>query len=92
MVIQIDARSPEAWGNIASCYNVQGKYKEALVCCEQALKENRRSWKIWHNMIQFSIVTMQFYKAIYGVGELIRMDKKEGLNSTLLLKISEVFL
>lgn len=43
-------------------------------------------------MIQFSIVTMQFYKAIYGVGELIRMDKKEGLNSTLLLKISEVFL
>jgi len=46
--------------------------KEALACTEQALKYNRRSWKIWHNCIRFSIATQQFYKATLAVRELIR--------------------
>jgi len=32
--ISIDSRDTDAWGNIANCYNAQGKLKEALACTE----------------------------------------------------------
>jgi len=63
-----------------------------LACTEQALKFNRSAWRIWYNQIRFSLVTKNFYKAIHAVKELMRQDKMEDLNSTLFLKISEVWL
>jgi len=46
-VVAIDDRQTEAWANIANSYITQGKYSEAITCCEQALKCNKKSWKIW---------------------------------------------
>lgn len=63
-VVSIDDRKIEAWANIASCYLVTKKLFEAVTCCEQALRINKKSWKILHNYILFSIETLQFYKAI----------------------------
>ena len=57
-VISIDMRHVEAWANIASCYIVTKKFFEAVTCCEQALKCNRKAWKIWANYIIFSIDTL----------------------------------
>jgi len=73
-VVSINDRKVEAWANLANCYTVQKKYFSAVTCCEQALKINRKSWKIWNNYILFSIETFQFYKAIKGVRELLRAD------------------
>ena len=56
-VVSIDEHQVEAWGNIANCYAVQEKMKEALACTEQALKYNRRNWMIWHNCIRYSLST-----------------------------------
>ena len=48
----------EAWANLANCYTITKKYFEAVTCCEQALKCNNKSWKIWNNYILFSIETL----------------------------------
>jgi len=40
----------------------------------------------------FSIETLQFYKAINGVRELLRYSQLESINATLLLKISDCFI
>jgi len=71
-VVSIDESAVDAWGNIANCYHVQEKLKEALACTEQALKFNRKNWMIWHNCIRFCIADKQFYKACTCVRELIR--------------------
>lgn len=66
-VISIDGRDTDAWANIASCQIAMKQYFQAVTCCEQALRVNRKSWKIWNNYILFSINTLQFYKATSGV-------------------------
>mmetsp|Transcript_6770 Transcript_6770/g.11371 ORF Transcript_6770/g.11371 Transcript_6770/m.11371 type:complete len:176 (+) Transcript_6770:181-708(+) len=71
-VVSLDDRKVEAWANISNCYIVQKKYFEAVQCCEQAIKINRKAWKIWNNYILFSFETLQFYKALSGVRELMR--------------------
>ena len=91
-VVSIDEQQVEAWGNIANCYSVQEKYKEALACTEQALKYNRRHWRIWQNAIHFSVATKNFYKAVNSVRELLRNQEYEGLNSKLLLQIVDIYL
>ena len=73
-VISLDAKKVEAWANIASCYITTGKHFEAVTCCEQALKCNRKSWRIWNNYIIFSIETLQFYKAANGIRTLLVHD------------------
>jgi tetratricopeptide (TPR) repeat protein len=78
--ISIDAKDTEAWGNIANCYHAQSKYTEALQCTEQALKINRKSWRLWHNCIRFALQCNHFYKAIGAVNELIKMQHFDGLN------------
>ena len=90
-VVSIDERKTEAWANIANCYVVQKKYFQAVVCCEQALKNNGKSWKIWNNYILYSLQTMQFYKAIKGVRTLLRYSQLESVNGQLLLRIVECF-
>jgi len=91
-VVAIDEQQVEAWGNIANCYAVQDRYKEALACTEQALKINRRHWKIWQNCIRFSLSTNNFYKAVNCIRELLNKDQFEGLNGALCLKLTEIFL
>jgi tetratricopeptide (TPR) repeat protein len=54
-VVSIDETQTDAWANIANCYAVQNKFAEALACTEQALREKRSDWRIWHNCIKFSI-------------------------------------
>lgn len=71
-VVSIEEQNTEAWGNIANCYAVQEKYKEALACTEQALKYNRRHWRVWQNCIRFCLSTKQMYKAMNCVRELLR--------------------
>jgi len=90
--ISINDRNDSAWGNIANCYAAQKKPIEALACSEQALKCNRDSWRLWHNMIRFSIDCKNFYKAVFAIVELLRKGKHEGLNAALLVKVSDVFL
>ena len=68
------------------------KYKEAVVCLEQALKQNRKNWKIWENYIILSLETLNFYKAVSATRELMRADQWERLNVTLVLKICDAFL
>ena len=91
-VVSIDDRKVEAWANISNCYVVQKKYFEAVTCCEQALKINRKSWKIWNNFILFSIETFQFYKAVLGVRELLRNDQLEDINASLILRVADCFI
>lgn len=50
------------------------KFKEAILCLEQALKYNRKNWKIWENYIILSIESLKFYKALTGAKELLRQD------------------
>ena len=69
--ITIDERDTDAWGNIANCYHAQDKYVEALACTEQALKINRRNWKLWHNAIRFSLAVENWYKAVYAINSLL---------------------
>ena len=54
-VVSIDSRETDAWAIIASCQIAMNNYFQAVTCCEQALKINRKSWKIWNNYIIFSI-------------------------------------
>jgi len=91
-VVSIDESQVEAWGNIANCYAVQLKFTEALACTEQALKFNRKHWKIWHNCIRFSIASKNFYKGVNCVNMLLKNDQFEGLNGHLLVKLTEIFL
>lgn len=42
----------------------QDKLKEAMICLEQALKQNRKSWKIWENYLLMSLETLNFLKAV----------------------------
>jgi tetratricopeptide (TPR) repeat protein len=53
--ISIDESDTEAWGNLANCYHALDRMTEALACTEQALKINRKSWRLWHNCIRFSL-------------------------------------
>jgi len=73
-VVSIEEQNAEAWGNISNCYAVQERYKEALACTEQALKYNRRKWRIWQNCIRFCISTQNLYKGMNCVRELLRND------------------
>ena len=91
-VVTIDCRKQEAWANIANCYVAQKQYFQAVTCCEQALKINTKAYKIWNNFILFSIETLQFYKAINGVRNLIRYNQTGDINPSLLLRISDCFI
>lgn len=68
------------------------KFKEAVMCLEQAIKHNRSNWKIWENYIILSIETLKFYKAVSAARELMRMDMTDRINVNLMLKICDVFL
>ena len=57
-VVSIDESKVEAWANIANCYVAMKQYFQAVTCCEQALKLNHKSFKIWNNLILFSIETL----------------------------------
>jgi tetratricopeptide (TPR) repeat protein len=92
VAVSIDEHNHDAWCNISSCYLKQGKEKEAILCIEQALKQNRKNWKIWENYIIFSLETKNFHKALTGARELIRSDKTDRVNATLVKKICDVFL
>jgi len=70
--ISIDDQNAEGWCNIASCYMQQDKLKEAMLCLEQALKQNRKSWKIWENYIIMCLETLNYNKAVSGSREIIR--------------------
>lgn len=43
-----------------------------MLCLEQALKQNRKSWKIWENYIIMCLETLNFNKAVSGSREIIR--------------------
>jgi len=62
------------------------------MCLEQAIKHNRKNWKLWENYIILSIETLMFYKAVSAARELMRLDMVERLNVNLMLKICDVFL
>lgn len=62
------------------------------MCLEQALKYDRKNWKLWENYIILSIETLKFFKAVSAARELMRMDMTERLNVQLMLKICDVFL
>lgn len=62
-----------------------------MTCCEQALRLNKKSFKIWNNYILFSIETLQFYKAINGVRELLRYNELSNINAQLILRIVDCF-
>lgn len=68
------------------------KYKEAVMCLEQAIKHDRKNWKLWENYIILAIETSMFYKAVSAARELIRLQMIERLNVNLMLKICNVFL
>ena len=51
VAVSIDEHNHDAWCNISNCYLKLGKEKEAILCIEQALKQNRKNWKIWENYI-----------------------------------------
>ena len=91
-VVSFDETQEDAWGNLANCYAVQDKFKEALACTEQALKYNRKKWRVWQNCIKFSLATKNFYKTINCIRVLLRNNEYEGLNANLLLKATEIFL
>ena len=91
-VVSFDERQEDAWGNLANCYAVQDKFKEALACTEQALKYNRKKWRVWQNCIKFSLATQNFYKTINCIRVLLQNNEYEGLNANLLLKATEIFL
>lgn len=57
-VVRIDDRKQEAWANMANCYIVTKRFFEAVTCCEQALRINKKSWKILQNFILYSIATL----------------------------------
>lgn len=73
-VVSIDETQVEAWGNLSNCYSVQDKMTEALACTEQALKFNRKHWRIWQNCIRFSLATRNYYKTTNCIRELLRND------------------
>lgn len=50
-----------------------------MLCLEQALKQNRKSWKIWENYIIMSMETLHFHKAVSASREIIRMGMIERL-------------
>ena len=62
------------------------------MCLEQAIKHNRKNWKLWENYIILSIECGLFYKAVSAARELIRLAMTERLNVNLMLKICNVFL
>ena len=90
--ISIDDQNAEGWCNIASCYMQQDKLKEALLCLEQALKQNRKNWKIWENYLIMCLETFKFHKAVAASREIIRQGMIERLNAGLLLRVCDVFL
>lgn len=60
--ICIDETQGEAWGNMASCYLQDKKYKEAYATLEQAVKHSESNWKLWANLLSVSLTLKQFYK------------------------------
>lgn len=62
-----------------------------MTSCEQALRHNKTNWKIWNNYILFSIETLQFYKALRGVRELLRVNHSEDITPTLILRLVDCF-
>mmetsp|Transcript_4979 Transcript_4979/g.4570 ORF Transcript_4979/g.4570 Transcript_4979/m.4570 type:complete len:103 (+) Transcript_4979:559-867(+) len=85
--VSINDHNHEAWCNISTCYMRMEKEKEAILCIEQALKHNRKNWKIWENYIIFSLETKNFMKALHGAKEMMREEKTERINAGLLKKL-----
>ncbi|CUG87189.1 Hypothetical protein, putative [Bodo saltans] len=48
-VCQIDPNDAFAWNNLASVMLQQGKVRPAFNAMSQALRNNRRSWRMWQN-------------------------------------------
>lgn len=91
-VITINDRDVQSWANLANCYRAQNRFFDAVNCCEQALKRAPKDPKILNNYILYSIETLQFYKAVYGIKRLLHYGKYETINSQLMLKVSEAFI
>lgn len=87
----IDETQGEAWGNIATCYIHQGRYKEAFSTLEQALKYSERSWKMWSNMISVSLKLKKFYKFFESLERLIDLEKSELVTAELLSQVTKIF-
>lgn len=63
-----------------------------MICLEQALKQNRKSWKIWENYLLMSMETLNFPKAVQASREIIRQGMIERLTPQHMLKLCDVFL
>lgn len=57
-VVSIDESKDQAWANLSNCYAVTGKAFQSVTCSEQALRCNKKAWRIWKNYVQFSLETL----------------------------------
>ena len=79
----------ESFSNLAICLMTIGKFQEAHGAVTQAVRFDRKNFKVWENFIVIALGADIMNDVLYGVEELIRSNPK-WCNPILLLEIFKV--
>jgi tetratricopeptide (TPR) repeat protein len=89
-VCQIDPNDAFAWNNLASVMLQQGKVRPAFNAMSQALRNNRRSWRMWQNYFSMGVELLEVNECAYALRVAMEIgDRQLKLESSTMLRFIE---
>ena len=76
-VCQIDPNDAYAWNNLGSLLLQQGKARPAFNAISQALRNNRRSWRMWQNYFSIAVELLEVTEATHALQILLDIAARE---------------
>lgn len=75
-VCQIDPNDAFAWNNLSSIMLQQGKQRPAFNAMSQALRNNRRSWRMWQNYFSIGVELLEVTEATHALGVALEIAQR----------------
>mmetsp|Transcript_71359 Transcript_71359/g.83012 ORF Transcript_71359/g.83012 Transcript_71359/m.83012 type:complete len:947 (+) Transcript_71359:71-2911(+) len=74
---QIDPNDAFAWNNLASIMLQQGRMRPAFNAMSQALRNNRRSWRMWQNYFSIGVELLEVTEATHALATALEIAQRE---------------
>jgi tetratricopeptide (TPR) repeat protein len=75
-VVQLEPTSADAWANIGSIYLAKHEWNRAYSAMEQALRMDRKDWRMWSNFLIACMQLRNFSRAIFVMHEMLDIKRR----------------
>jgi tetratricopeptide (TPR) repeat protein len=85
VLLQLDPNRGEAWANLGGIYLHLHQWDRGFSALEQALRLERKDWRVWSNFLVACMRSRHFSRALHAMTQLVDMrhsdpDKNDGVD------------